>query len=217
MPFTAFAATLADLVLPRCCVGCGRAGPTLCASCTPAGLLRYDAAGLPVVAAGEYGAALRTALIAYKERGRRDLAAVLAGLLGRAVADGPAGVLVPVPCPPRVARTRGGDHVLRLARIVARGNACTVATPLRLVRPVQDSAGLSLRARAANLHGAMAATAPPLVGTAAVVVDDIVTTAATLHEAARALTVAGWSVSGGAAVAATARRGSALARPGRAV
>jgi predicted amidophosphoribosyltransferase len=37
-------------------------------------------------------------------------------------------------------------------------------------------------------------------------VDDIVTTGATLREAARALTSAGWQVSGAAVIAATQRR-----------
>ena len=113
---------------------------------------------------------------------------------------------MPVPCAARTAHARGGDHVLRLARVAARCSTGGVATPLRLARPVQDSAGLGLRERAANLHGAMTAIAPQQPGTPAVIVDDIVTTGATLREAARALEAAGWSVRGGAVVAATARR-----------
>ena len=83
MPVIALAAAFADLVLPRCCIGCERPGRALCAGCAPHAPLRVDAAGLPVVAAGSYGGALRAALIAYKERGRRDLAASLGKLLGR--------------------------------------------------------------------------------------------------------------------------------------
>ncbi|HEY8826240.1 MAG TPA: phosphoribosyltransferase family protein [Jatrophihabitantaceae bacterium] len=208
MPLSTLAAALADLVLPRCCVGCGRAGRALCLACTPGGLLRLEVAGLPVVAAGAYAGALRAALIAYKERGRRDLAGPLGQLLVRSVAGGSASVLVlvPVPSAARVARARGGDHVLRLARVAARGSTGQVVTPLRLARPVQDSAGLGLRARAANLHEAMTATPPPRLGTAVVLVDDIVTTGATLREAARALEVVGWVVRGAAVLAVTARR-----------
>jgi predicted amidophosphoribosyltransferase len=205
------AAALADFVLPRYCVACGRPGQALCAGCVPAGLVRLHAAGLPVVAAAPYAGAVRTALIAYKERGRRDLAAALAELLARAVAGAPGGVLVPVPCAGRVARARGGDHVLRLA-LLAGG---PVAAPLLLTRGVHDSAGLGSRERAANLHGAMTAEPPARPGTPALVVDDIVTTGATLREAARALESAGWTAPGAAVVAATARR--RLARPGRAV
>jgi predicted amidophosphoribosyltransferase len=202
------AAALADLVLPRCCVGCGRPGPSLCQRCGPQDRVRLDVAGLSLVAAGAYSGPLRAALIAYKERGRRDLAGPLGELLARSVALCPSAVLVPVPCAARAARARGGDHVLRLARVAARSSAGRVVTPLRLARSVQDSAGLGLCDRAANLSGAMAATAPPDPGAGAVVVDDIVTTGATLREAARALDAAGWTVRGAAVVAATERRGS---------
>ena len=79
----------------------------------------------------------------------------------------------------------------------------------RLVRRVQDQAGLSAQARAANLEhavmvrpGARAA----LAGVPCVVVDDVVTTGATLAECARALRAAGAGPVVAATVAATARR-----------
>jgi predicted amidophosphoribosyltransferase len=78
---------------------------------------------------------------------------------------------------------------------------------------VRDSAGLDIAARAANLAGAMRADGPR-GSPRAVLVDDIVTTGATLLEAARALRAAGWTVPGAVVVAATARRASrAPARP----
>jgi predicted amidophosphoribosyltransferase len=169
------------------------------------------AAGLPVLAAATYDGALRSALLAFKERGRRDLAGCLAELLARCVVARPRVatapcLLVPVPSAPDVARSRGGDHMLRLARATARRCPNTrVVTPLRLARSVRDSAGLGATARAANLQGAMRATAPQHPA-AALLVDDIVTTGATLREAARALAAAGWQVSGAAVIAATQRR-----------
>jgi predicted amidophosphoribosyltransferase len=85
---------------------------------------------------------------------------------------------------------------------------------LRSARVAEDQAGLGAAARASNLAGSMtcprravtrrlrtATEAPPLV----VVVDDVITTGATVREAQRALEEAGVEVAGIAVVAATRR------------
>jgi predicted amidophosphoribosyltransferase len=203
------AAAVADLVLPRSCVGCGRAGGAWCLPCRP-GLparvvaLRTDA--VRVTSAADYDGAVRAALLAYKERGRRDLAAPLASLLTGAVEVTPAAALVPVPSAPAAVRERGGDHVLRLARRTARRTDRRLFPVLRLDVSVRDSAGLGVAERAVNLSGAMVAQPPSTAGATVVIVDDIVTTGATLTEAARALRTAGWEVAGAAVVAATPLR-----------
>lgn len=213
-------ADVLDLVLPRRCVGCDSAGAALCSRCIPADEFeRLDHGTVRVCAAAAYAGGVQKALIHYKERGRRDLAAPLATLLGCAVrgllAEPDAGggsrplrpVLVCVPSTRAAAAARGGDHVARLARraAVRAGVPVAAARALRLTRAKQDSAGLSIADRAGNLRGAFRASAPP-PGRAAVVVDDIVTTGATLREAARALAAGGWPVLGAAVVAATPRR-----------
>jgi predicted amidophosphoribosyltransferase len=197
-------AALADLVLPVHCGGCGAPGVLLCRTCGVARPVRVALDGLPVVAAAPYADGLRAALIAYKERGRRDLARPLAALLAISLGliDCPDARLVPVPSSAAARRERGGDHVVRLARRCGR-----TSTPLRLGRSVRDSAGLDIAARAANLAGAMRADGPR-GSPRAVLVDDIVTTGATLLEAARALRAAGWTVPGAVVVAATARHAS---------
>lgn len=200
---------LIDLVLPRECVGCGRGGTVLCARCLAAcrdGAV--DAVGdLRVRAALRYDGAARTAVLAYKERGRLDLAGALAATLTPLLTDLPPAVLVAVPSSRQVARARGGDHVHRLAVRAARGGPHRPGAALRLERKVADSIGLSAAQRWANVSGAMLAC-PPSPGRPlrAVVVDDIVTTGATLAEAARALRAAGWEVSDAVVVARTAAR-----------
>jgi predicted amidophosphoribosyltransferase len=215
-------ASLVDLVLPRACVGCGRSGPPLCPVCQPRESPQHVwAGGLDVCASGSYDRALRSALIAYKEHGRHDLAVPLGRLLARAVAavaaDG--AVLVPIPSTAAASRARGGDQLLRLSRLAGRRARAPVERPLSFARTVEDSAGLDRAERAANLREAMAAR-PPKGLRSAVIVDDIVTTGATLREARRALMGAGWTVAGAAAVAATPRHAPdslPLARSGRAV
>lgn len=205
---------LLDLLLPSACASCDRSGPVLCDACSAdltAAPLERDVGGLRVVAAGPYAGSARPALLAHKERGRLRLARPLGGALAAAVTaldlPGPL-LLVPVPSSRAAVRARGHDHGLRLAEAAARSlTACGVparaAPVLRQVRATADQAGLDAAARAANLAGALVCRRRP--AGPVVVVDDVVTTGATLAEAARALRAAGTDLAGGAVVAATAR------------
>jgi predicted amidophosphoribosyltransferase len=169
--------------------------------------------GPVVFAAGEYGGAMRSALLAFKERGQRALAAPLAGYLSDAVDVGcrqlgvPGGepILVPIPSSRSAARQRGGDHLLRLVAGVAPQNGIEVQPVLRLVGRGRDSALLSAAQRSANLANRMRAV-PATSDRPVLIVDDIVTTGATLTEASRALQAAGWKVCGAAVIAATKLR-----------
>jgi predicted amidophosphoribosyltransferase len=198
--------SLLDLVLPVDCGGCGVPGPLLCTDCEV--LLRtpirvyppYCGTGPPVYALGRYRGRLRSALLAYKERGRRDLAGPLGSALASALLrlqprPGSGGVwLVPVPSRRSAAARRGGQHVELLAQraaaaLAGAGVAAAVAPALRVAFGVRDSVGLTAAARQANLAGRVLprrAGLPP-AGTPVVLIDDVVTTGATAAACATAL------------------------------
>jgi ComF family protein len=201
---------LADVVVGARCAACETPAIGLCAACSAAIRAHPDVVRSEpcrVASAGEYDRELRSALIAWKERGRFTVERPLAHLLAASVAvldPEPPVRLVPVPSSPDRRRARGADVVTDLGRVTARllrstGLETRVSPCLSVVRRVRDQAGLTSAERARNLRGAFAARRVP--AGSLVVIDDIVTTGATLTEAVRALSQRGGDVAGAATVA----------------
>jgi predicted amidophosphoribosyltransferase len=184
----------------------------------------------PCHAVGPYGGPLRSVLLAYKEKGRHRLARPLGALLAEAVAGAAvrAGgdprtpvVLVPVPSTAAAIRERHGDHMARLAthavrRLRSAGWQASVAQPLRAL-PRPDSASLDAAGRAAVAVNSLRIResrirvlrrAVTMKGTL-IVVDDIVTTGATMAAVTARLGEANMQVAGAAVLAATQLRRAA--------
>ena len=180
---------------PPCCTRCGDALPqadppdALCSRCRHAG-------GLVSLArsAGRYDGSLRQIVHAFKYRGRRALAAPLAALMlaagSEVLAD--ADAVVPVPLHPWRAWRRGFNQADDLARGLGR----PVWRVLRRRRHGRPQAGLPAADRHANVRDAYALTRRPLAarrirGRVVVLIDDVMTTGATLEACADVLTAAG--------------------------
>jgi predicted amidophosphoribosyltransferase len=187
-----------------------------------------------------YEGAARAALVAFKDGDRRDLLRVLAPMLSEAVAvalasdpglravlasgNGPVFV-VPVPSSPAAVRRRGDAPLELLTRGAVARTArpeveLIVAPALSLRRRVADQAGLNYRQRASNLERAMAVQPrwrASVRGVTCLLTDDVLTTGATLVEAARALRAGGAAHVAAATVAATQRRGTPAGESSRKV
>lgn len=190
---------LLDLVVPQECAGCGRPGMAWCPRCAEAcaAPVLVVPGPIPARAAAPHDGPAGRAVVAFKERSVRALAAPLGTMLARATLEvlGPArGVgpvwLVPIPARPSSRRARGGDHMRALAGRAARelrslGVPAHRCSALRHVRASRDQVGLGRALRRANVAGTLSSgRIPP---GRIVIVDDVTTTGATVAEAVRAV------------------------------
>ncbi|GAB4513541.1 MAG: ComF family protein [Haliangiales bacterium] len=177
---------------PRCAEPQLRATPRLCHRCrrAPPPFARADAVY-------RYGGELGRALRRLKDQRRPELARALAPLLRPELARRSAhvDVAVPVPLDWRRRFQRGFNQASLLLDYAARGLALPVDRgSLRKVRRTSSQRGLDLRQRVANVTGAYAVAArrrDRVAGRRVLLVDDIMTTGATLAACARALLDAG--------------------------
>lgn len=200
------------VILPIDCAGCAAPDVALCDECrravAPAPVHRM-LEGMPVFSGLAFEGVPARLVRALKQEGRTGLAAALAPALAAAVASatgGAAVLLVPVPTS-RAAFRRRGFRVPDL--VAARAGLAPVRLLVSAGRAV-DQRGLDRAGRRANVAGAFAVRRRAAWDDAivrAVVIDDVVTTGATLVEAARTLREAGIDVVGAATIAATARTG----------
>lgn len=200
-----------ELLFPKSCAGCGAAGVSLCASCqeelrrVPHRVSCTVDPRVPVWALSPYAGAHRQLVISMKERGRRDACAYV-GAAVRAAVDFLAArgelpfavdlTLVPAPTRARSARLRGGDTVTAVC--VSSGLSTVPCVQHR--SSVRDSVGLDAAARRRNLaEGVDLLQVPP---SPVLLVDDVVTTGATVEATCAVLFSAGVEVSGVLAVCA---------------
>lgn len=154
---------------------------------------------------GVYSGDLKEAIRCLKYDGQRWLAGPLGRMLAEvALAFLPLDVVVPVPIDPGRGQERGFNQARDLAYHVSRHMDVLFLDPLLREERYKQQAGLGRSMRWENLEKSIKTGGhPALLGARVLLVDDVMTTGATLDEAARALRNAGAAVVYGVTVART--------------
>ena len=146
------------------------------------------------------------AMSAFKEHNQFAVARAMVDALLPADYSVPIDVVVAAPSAKSNFAKRGFVPAELVAqRVARRWRLAHMRSAIWFVRSVADQAALSISDRQTNLAGSMTASST-LAGKSVLLVDDIVTTGATLLEAARTVSEAGGVVSGFVTLAETLRR-----------
>lgn len=203
---------LLDLLYPPKCYLCGQVGAYVCEGCIAAwprpenprcprcgdplsiGSCRWCMDGIAPLAAAAFPYAFaegaREAVHLLKYRGKRQVAAPMAGQMVRTLWDTPAfrglDAIVPIGLHPRRVQRRGFNQSEWLAEEMSTLMNVPVGLWSLRTRHTRPQVGLAATERKVNVRGAFAAS-PEAAGRRILLVDDVSTTGATAREAARAL------------------------------
>jgi predicted amidophosphoribosyltransferase len=203
-------------------MGCLREGEVWCGACARSFAARPFDVGvdqsLPVRSLGDYQGPIASLINLAKEKGSEPASRVMASALSVVVQSfvpseipGGEGVyLVPVPATKSATRRRGGDPLAEITNLLAADfhPRLRVVASLKNSRQRNEQSGLSVTDRMANARGSFEWVCATRARAKTILIDDVVTTGATLIAAAQAIRDAGLEVIGCATVAATRRRAS---------
>lgn len=199
---------LSDLIFPARCLGCRQLGIGICATCRVSWhphiyrtAIAADGFSFPVYSAVAYSPVAQRVLLGAKESALHDADRLILQALSHSlsyfyseigIAD-----LVPIPSRKANTRKRGRDFILEQTHAISQSPRVQVRAILSHSRKVKDQTTLNSRLRELNLSQSMSCREQgDSSSTTVIIIDDLVTSGATLREAGRALHRAGYTVTG---------------------
>ena len=195
--------SLQELLFPVRCIGCSQLGIEICSFCR-----RYwhphifrtsthSDPSIPIYSAISYSPLASKVILAAKEDGILQAELLITDAIRHAlefcIRENNYGFLVPIPSRKSAARLRGRQFIYDIAKRISTETTIPTCEILSHSRVIKDQSGLDASNRVINMSGAL--TASRFIGGRAILIDDLVTTGATLSEAARALRAQGITVS----------------------
>ena len=198
MPMEIFS-ELSQLIFPTRCYGCNALGVSICTTCRREWIPHYyktHVSTFNVHSALIYTPTASKIILAAKENGSQGaddlLIAAVIHVLDKARLDKGYFTLVPIPSSKQSQRGRGRSFIVELTQMISKITGIAVNDCLQVARRVSDQSGLTRAQRISNMHGAFSLKPGSILRGDAIVIDDVVTTGATLQEAARALNSQGF-------------------------
>ncbi|CAB4869195.1 unannotated protein [freshwater metagenome] len=202
--------SLSELIFPVRCLGCSVLGIEICSSCRTLWSRHiyrtessFDGRKFPIYSSVKYSAVASKVIMKSKEDALSIADNLIISSLDHALTyfqkEIGSGFLVPIPSRMSASRKRGRKYINRMVE----GLGITPLDVLSHSRAVRDQSTLHAADRIKNLDGALFVNpqtqkifskSDPAISV--IIIDDLVTTGATLSEAARALHAGGFHVLG---------------------
>jgi predicted amidophosphoribosyltransferase len=194
-------ADLTQLIFPSRCFGCQRLGPSICSGCRASWHPHYYKSNLgqfKVHSALIYTPIASKIILAAKESGQRGadelIIQSIVHVLDKNKVDTNLARLVPIPSSKVSQRRRGRSFMVDLVSQISERTGIPMLDCLQLSRRVLDQSRLDRDQRAKNLDGAFSLSCH--ARGELILIDDVVTTGATLREAFRAVNSQGFQAIG---------------------
>jgi predicted amidophosphoribosyltransferase len=206
--------SLTEIIFPSRCIGCSRLGISICSECRKQWhphfyqrAINFNDEIFPVFSAIQYSPIASRVLLSAKESQLKAADQLIVNGIVHPLKFfinryGPA-MLISIPSRRSANRKRGRNFLQEITAAVALEVDLPYQSPLTHIRKVRDQSQLNLVDRSENISGAFS-VAPDFMsqicagntGPKIIVIDDLITTGATLAEAIRALRTAGFTVLG---------------------
>ena len=192
---------LSQLLFPTRCYGCNAIGLSICSSCRREWHPHFyttHVQGIKVHSAVIYSPTASRIIMAAKERGLKGadelIVDAIVHVLDKANFDTFNVRLVPIPSSAPNRRRRGRSFIPEICKQVSAITSIPVIPALTINRAVKDQSSLSAKARLTNMRGAFSISTNTHPRGDLILIHDVVTTGATVSEAARALNSQGFHV-----------------------
>jgi predicted amidophosphoribosyltransferase len=204
------------LLFPTRCFGCRELGYSICSQCRKLWnphLYQSRISDLAIYSAIPYSPVAKNILLSAKEQNIKSADELVRSAMRASLQElfqkHSSCALVPIPSGRSSNRRRGRDFICEMASSVAKDFGVAVLPLLEHRRVIRDQSNLNIAGRRENL--AMALSIKPefhgiYSGESVVILDDLVTTGATINEANRALTRGGFKVQAAATACVALRR-----------